>query len=259
MEGIGRVDRRGTSFDVVCAGPFAGDDQRAFELPQPLLVHPEVRLQRRRQMHARRNVDEGSARPHRRVQRRELVVRGRNHRPEILAEELGVILHPVLDGVEDHALGLPFLLERVVDHLGVVLGPDARQDAALGFRDAQPLEGLLDVLRHVVPGAFHLLLGPHVEVRLGKRFLKFGEIPAPPGHRLRLVDPQRLQAALQHPLRLVLARRDLAHHIGVESGAGPKDGLRIGDEPELVVIKPQSTYDFIAGHLALPVPILPAA
>ena len=204
------------------------------------------------EVHAGRDVDEGSPGPDRRVERGELVVGRGNDRPEVLAEELGVVLEPVLDRVEDHPLGLPLLLERVVDHLGVVLGAHAGQDLPFGLGDAEPLEGLLDAVGHVVPGTLHLLLRLDVEVGLVQRLLKLGEVASPLGHRLRLVDPESLQAALEHPFGLVLARRNLPHDVGVESRTSPEHGLGVGYEAELVVVETQTLDEFVAGHPSLP-------
>ncbi len=64
-------------------------------------------------------------------------------------------------------------MDLVVDDLGLVLGADAGQESALGLRDAQAVEGLLDVLGDVVPRALGALGGAHevvdvVEVDLGQ-------------------------------------------------------------------------------------------
>jgi hypothetical protein len=47
---------------------------------------------------------------------------------------------------EDHALGLELLVDLVVDDLGLVLGADAGEEFALRLGDAEPVEGVLDVL-----------------------------------------------------------------------------------------------------------------
>ena len=52
---------------------------------------------------------------------------------------------------EDHALGLELLVDLVVDDLALVLGADAGEELALGLGDAEPVEGVLDVLGDVVP------------------------------------------------------------------------------------------------------------
>ena len=54
------------------------------------------------------------------------------------------------------------LAQRVVDDLRFVLGADAGQELALRLRDAQLLEGVLDVFRNLVPGLALLLGRPDV-------------------------------------------------------------------------------------------------
>ena len=65
------------------------------------------------------------------------------------------------------------LAEAVVDDLRLVLGADAGEELALGLGDAQLVEGVLDVGRHVVPGLALAVGGLHVvvdvvEVQLGR-------------------------------------------------------------------------------------------
>src|SRR3712207_9551373 len=69
-------------------GALVDDDQRALELAHVLGVDPEVGLQRDLDVHALRHVDEGAARPHRRVQRGELVVADRDDGAEVLLEDV---------------------------------------------------------------------------------------------------------------------------------------------------------------------------
>ena len=65
---------------------------------------------------------------------------------------------------EDHALGLELLVDLVVDDLGLVLGADAGEELALGLGDAEPVEGVLDVLGDLAPVAAVALLGGADEV-----------------------------------------------------------------------------------------------
>ena len=111
---------RQAPFHVVHIGALVGDDQGAFELAHVLGVDPEVRLQRDVDVHARWHVDERAARPHRGVQRGELVVAGWDHGAEVLLEDLRVFLQRRVGVQEDHALGLQILADLVVDDLGVV-------------------------------------------------------------------------------------------------------------------------------------------
>ena len=109
---------------------------------------------------------------------------------------------------EHDALRLELLVDLVVDGLGLVLGADAGEELALGLGDAQAVEGLLDVLGDVVPGALGALGGADevvdvVEVDLGEHRR------APRRHRPREEVVERLEAELAHPLRLALELGDL--------------------------------------------------
>ena len=117
---------------------------------------------------------------------------------------------------EDHALLLEVLVDLVVDDLGLVLRADAGEELALGLGDAEPVEGLLDVVGHVVPGALGLLAGAHevvdvVEVDLGEHRR------APRRHRAREEVLERLQAEVAHPLRLALELGDLLDDLAVDA------------------------------------------
>ena len=158
VQRVGRVGRRRAALDVVHVGALVDDDQRALELAHVLGVDAEVGLQRHVDLHALGHVDERAARPHRGVERRELVVGRRDDRAEVLPEQVLVVAQRVVGREEDHALLLEVLLDLVVDDLGVVLRADAGEELLLGLGDAQPVEGVLHVGRHVVPG-LRLLLG----------------------------------------------------------------------------------------------------
>ena len=127
----------------------------------------------------------------------------------MLPEDVGVLLERLVRAHEDDAQLGELLLDRVVDDLAVVLGADAGQEAALGLRDAQPLEGVLDLVGHVVPGALLALRGLAVVDDLV-------EVDA-----VQAIGPERhgplqevlvgAQPVLQHPVRLVLEGADLLH------------------------------------------------
>ncbi len=147
------VDRGRAALDVVNVGALVGDDQGPLELAHVLGVDAEVGLQRDLDVHARRHVDERSARPDGRVERGELVVTGRDDGAEVLLEELRVLAQRRVGVHEDDALALEVLADLVVDHLGLVLGGDAGDETlALGLGDAETLVGVLDVVGQVFPG-----------------------------------------------------------------------------------------------------------
>jgi hypothetical protein len=130
----------------------------------------------------------------------------RDDRPEVGAHELLVLAQAGVHVEEDHALGLEVGLELVVDDLGLVLRADAGQELALGLGDAEPVPGLLDVRREVLPGLRLLLGRPDVVVDVLE--VDAGEVAAPKRHRACLEVLERLQAEVAHPLRLVLVLGD---------------------------------------------------
>jgi hypothetical protein len=164
VQRVGGVDRRGAAFDIVHVGVLVDDDQGAFELAHVLGVDAEVGLQRNLDVDPLGHVDERAARPHRRVECRELVVARGDHRAEVLPEQLGLLPQRRV-GVEEHdALLFQILSDRVVDDLGFVLGGDPGDEALLlRLGDAEPVVGVLDVIGQVVPGR-RLLLGRPDEV-----------------------------------------------------------------------------------------------
>src|SRR5699024_3220115 len=112
----------------------------------------------------------------------------------------------------DGALLLQVLADLVVDDLRLVLGGDAGDETLLlRLGDAEAVVGLLDVLGQVLPGGGLLLRGADevLDVVEGDA----GQIRAPGGQRLLVEELQRLEAALEHPLGLVLAGRDVAHDL----------------------------------------------
>ena len=144
VERVRGVDRGRAALDVVDLGALVDNDQRALELAGVLAVDPEVGLQRQRDLDALRNVHERAARPDRAVERRELVVLGRDDRPEVLLEDLGVVLERLVGAHEYDADLAQLFADAVVDDLRVVLGADSGKELALRLRDAEPLERRLD-------------------------------------------------------------------------------------------------------------------
>ena len=126
-----------------------------------------------------------------------------------------LVVQRLLDaGVHDAHLGRG-ILHGVVDELGVVLCADAGEVGLLGLGDAQTVEGVLDVVRDVVPAGLLLCRGldvgddvVHVEALDGGAPVGLGEL---------VVDFERLQAVLEHPLGLVFLLGDLTHDFGREA------------------------------------------
>ena len=93
----GRVQRRRgelrcrAALDVMHFRAFVRDDQRALELAHVLGVDAKIGLQRHLHFDALGHVHERTARPHRRVERGQLVVVRRDDRGEVLAHEILVL------------------------------------------------------------------------------------------------------------------------------------------------------------------------
>ena len=227
VERIGGVDRRRAALDVVDLRAFLDHDQRPLELAGVLAVDPEVGLERQRDLDALGDVHERAARPDRAVERRELVVLGRDDRAEVAAEDVGVFLERLV-GAHEHDADLGQLLaDRVVDDLGVVLRADAGQELALRLGDPQPLERLLDLLGDVVPRLLFALgrlavVDDLVEVDVL-------EVAAPLGHRPAQEVLVRAQPELEHPVGLVLERADLFDGVPGEAA------LRLAEVDDVVV------------------------
>ena len=242
VQRVGRVDRRRAALDVVDLRALVDHDQRPLELAGVLAVDPEVGLERQRDLDALGDVDERAARPHGRVERRELVVLGRDDRAEVLAEDLRVFLERLV-GAHEHDADLRQLLaHRVVDDLGVVLRADAGEELALRLGDAELLERRLDLLRDVVPGLL-LALG---RLAVVDDLVEVDVVEPPaPGRHLPLQEVVvRPQPELEHPGRLVLEPADLLDRLARQPALGLAQVDDVVVEGELVAL----VLDEVAGR-----------
>ena len=205
------------ALDEVQARVVLDDDERVLELARALGVEAEVALQGVVELRALGDVHERAARPHGAMQRGELVVRRRDELHEVVVDEALVLLvvQRLLDaGVHDAHLGRG-ILHGVVDELGVVLCADAGEVGLLGLGDAQTVEGVLDVVRDVVPAGLLLCRGldvgddvVHVEALDGGAPVGLGEL---------VVDLERLQARARASTRARLSSWILTHDFGREA------------------------------------------
>ena len=120
---------------------------------------------------------------------------------------------------EDHALGLELLVDLVVDDLGLVLGADPGEEFALRLGDAEPVEGVLDVLRDLAPVAAVLFGGADEVVDVVE--VDLAEVAAPGRGRARVEVLQRLEAEVAHPLRLVLVLGDRFDDLAARGPSAP--------------------------------------
>ena len=215
VQRVAGVHRRRAALDVVHLGALVGDDQRALELAGVLRVDPEVGLQRHLAVDAGRDVDERAAGPHRRVERGELVVPGRDDGAEVLLDQVGVLAQGRVHVAEQDPLLGQVVAVAVVDDLGLVLGGDAGEVLALGLGDAQLLVRRLHLLGQVVPVVD--LLARRLEVVVDLLEVDVGHVHGEPlGHRLAVEQAQAAQPQLGHPARLALPPRDLLDHARVD-------------------------------------------
>ena len=96
----------------------------------------------------------------------------------------------------------------MIHNFRVVLRAYAGEELSLRLWDAEPLEGLLDLIRHVIPRLLFALGWLPVVHDLRK--IELGEIATPVRHGTRLEVLIGAEAVLQHPGRFVLRLRDLA-------------------------------------------------
>ena len=137
---------------------------------------------------------------------------------------------------EDHALSLELLVHLVVDGLGLVLRADAGEELPLGLGDAELVEGVLDVLGHLVPGVADLLGGADEVVDVLE--VDLVEVPAPLGGRPALVVLVGLEAEVAHPLRLGLVLGDRLDELPREAlrRLVRVAGLGVGEAEALLVV-----------------------
>jgi hypothetical protein len=151
--------------------------------------------------------------------------------------------------VHEHDAGVvPLLLQGVVDDFGVVLGADAGERLALGLRDAELLERVLDVVGHVVPGATLVLHRADVVVDLVE--VQVREVAAPLRGRPVQERLERLEPVLQHPLRLVLVPGDHGNDLRVYTlPRGPEEVILRIVESELVLVEPKLLNALVFWHI----------
>jgi hypothetical protein len=193
-------------------------------------------LERHVYLDARWDVDEAAARPHCRVDRREVVVLGRDHGGEVLLEDVGVLFEAGVGIQEDDALALPLLLEGVVDHLGLVLRADAREDALFGVGDAQAFVGLADFLGDLVPGLGGALAVLRANVEVDVVEVEPRELRPPFGATLLLGDGKRLEAKVEHPLGFLLVIADLLDDAPAQALLAPEEVVLLEAEVVLLLV-----------------------
>ena len=227
--------RRRAAFEIADRRALVGNDQRPLELPRVLGVDAEIGGELHRATHALRDVDEAAVAEDRGVERGEVVVGVRDHRTDVLLDQLGMILHRFRERAEDDAELGQLAAERRRDGHRVEhrVDGDVREQLLLLDRDAQLVEGRANFRIDLVEAIELLFFGRRRVVAhalIVDRFV-LDVLPV----RLFHFQPraERLEAPLEQPLGLALLRRDQAHHVFVEAD---RDDvlLDVGDEPVLV-------------------------
>ena len=231
---------RRAALEIADARALVGDQQRALELPGARGVDPEIGRELHRAAHALRNVGEGAVGEDRRVEGREEVVRVRHHGAQVLAHQLGMILHRLRERAEEDALLLELRLEGGGDGDAVEDGVDRHAGEALLLeqRDAELFVGAqqlrIDLVearqlrarlrRRVVDDLLvvDLRVVDHRPARLG--FMR--------GHLEKARE--RLEPPCEQPLGLVLLARDQADDALVQARRH-RFGFDVGDEAVLIL------------------------
>ena len=234
--------RRGAALQVRHVRVVVGHNERALKLARVARVYAEVGAKLHGAAHALGNVDERAVAEHRTVERGVEVVAVGHNRPQILAHQVGVVLHCVAYRAEYDALLGQLLLEGGLHRHRVHYGVDRRsaQRQPLFQRNAQLVEGLHQF------GVNLLLLRLGL---LGQRvgIVRYGLVVnlrqmhvSPRGLLHREPVAESLQAEVEHPFRLALLGRNEPHDVLVQSSV---DYLcvYVGGEAELV---------FLFGHAA---------
>ena len=210
------IPHRGrAALHVAHASAFVGDYERALELAGAAGVDAEVAAEIHGALDAFGDVAERSVGEDGGVEGCVEVVARWHHGGEVLAHEVGVLLHRLAEATEDDALFGQMLPEGGADGNRVEDGVD--RDAALRFhagkrltfpeRDAEFVESLLEFGVDFGRTVFVFHRGGIVDDVLEVDFRKTAEV-APAGRRHALPFTEGVQTEVQQPLRLSLLRRD---------------------------------------------------
>ena len=213
--------RRGATFEIADIGALVGDDQSPLELPGILGIDTEIGAEFHRTAHALGHVNEGAVRKDRAVERREIIVVHRHDAAEPFLHQLGIFADCLADRQENHPGALQLLAEgrrdaHAVEHRvdrDLARALDAREHFLLLDRDAELFINLENL-------GVDLVERRQLRLRLGRRVIisvlviDRRDIELRPVGRLhRLPVPERLQSPVEHPLGLVLLRRDEADRV----------------------------------------------
>ena len=225
---VGVAHRGGAAFHIAEAGAFVGHDQGTLELPGAGRVDAEVAAEVHGALDALGDVAERAVGEHCRVEGGVEVVACGDDACQILADEVGVLLHRFAEAAEDDAFFGQMLPESGADGYGVEDGVDrnalgaalfpgeavllafrlhACQHLPFAHRNAQFIEGFFEFRVDFGGAVFVFYRGGIVDYVLKVDFRQTAEV-APAGRRHALPFMEGVQAEVQQPLRLVLLCRD---------------------------------------------------
>src|SRR5690606_18770466 len=127
------------------------------ELSKILGIDPEVRLKWMTHLHSRRHIDEAASTENRAVQCRKLVVTRGNHLPKPTPKDLGMLPQTFGAVDKDDALLPERFFNIAVSGFTVELSLNSSKKSALLFGNPEALEGLLHLLRHLIPASSRFL------------------------------------------------------------------------------------------------------
>ncbi len=235
------ADGCGAALEIAHVSAFVGDDQGALELAGLRSVDAEVSRQLHGAAHAFGHVDKRSVGEDGGVERRVEVIGMRNHRAEVLLDQIGMLLHRLRERAEDDTHLRELALEGGGhgDRVENRVNGHAREQLLLVEGDAELLVRAQNLRVNLVEA---------VELRLLLRGRVVGDVLVVDGSDgqvgprwrsffFRHAEPvaQRVQAPLQHELGLALARRDEANDVFVEP-LGDTVLVDVGDEAPLVIL-----------------------
>ena len=246
----------GAAFDKMQVRAFIHNDQGVLELAGAFGVEPEIGLQGNLDLYAGRHIYEGTAGPDGPVQCREFVVIWRDQLHEVVPDHLRMgACQGAFQVAVDDALLRDFIFDIVIDQLGIVLGADAGQRGPLRLGDAQLFKGILNIIRNVFPGLFHVRIGPDI----GRYVVHIQAVDgsAPAGNRDPVIDVQAFQPELPHPFGIMLLFRNLFDDLRGKAGL---DSVKIIFLIAEVINTSVDLIDLLVCHsflpYVLPLPIL---
>ena len=230
--------RRGAPFQVAHIAAFFHDNEGPLKLAGVHGVDAEVGAQLHGAAHALGHIDKAAVAEDGAVQRRIVVVAVGHHGAQILLDELGVVVDGFADAAEDDAMLGELLLEAGEDRDGVENGVDGHvgQHLLLLQRDAELFVGRQDFgVNFVQAVQLGLLLGGRVvaeRLQVHGRVMHVGPLRLLQGQKVAV----RLEAELEHPLRLLLFGAEGAHDVFAEARLKLVD-FDVGGEAPLVFLR----------------------